>query len=364
MRRWILFWGAILLTAALACAEKPETQQAETPTEQPIETIVVSLTTEPEATPEATPEPTEAPTEEPTEAPTETPTATPFATRAPKDGDVTDHFPTEDTGKDADYSYQSDELRIAIKVDDNRESKQVIYVADIWIRNIASFRTAFGHSKFNSGTEEGEDLARRENAIFAVNGSYNIGLTVHDGKKYKGQIKAAKWNNSGVCALYKDGTLRAVDLMTQSFNADTELKKGLLHAWQFGPALVHDGKIVERKYDNTRHPRNMIGYYEPGHYVIVTCDGRGDYAIGMTIEEMKAYMHGLGVKEAFNLDGGYSAVMVFMGTVINNPAFTDHNGTAVQGRPLKDMVLFSEYDASGAIRVLSDLKADKLKKTN
>ena len=140
------------------------------------EDISVVAVSEPTAIP--TPEPTEEPTAEPTEEPT----PTPAPTRPPMEGDIAVNFPNYDTGVDADYSYQSDELRIAIKVVVDAEAKQTYYVADIWMRNINSFRTAFGKGEFKKGVEDGDALARRENAILAVNGSYNQGMMIQSGK--------------------------------------------------------------------------------------------------------------------------------------------------------------------------------------
>ena len=111
---------------------------------------------------------------------------TPVPTRAPRADDIaTVNFPDYDTGVDADYSYQSDELRIAIKVVKDDEKKQTYYIADIWMRNLDSFRPAFAHGEFRTGAEEGDVFAKRENAILAVNGSFNQGLMLHAGERYQ-----------------------------------------------------------------------------------------------------------------------------------------------------------------------------------
>ena len=313
-------------------------------------------TMEPSAgfTPEATPTPTP--------VPTRAPEGTPFQTRAPMEGDVaTDRFPNYDTGADAEYSYQSDELRIAIDVIRDTEARQRIFVADIWMRNLRAFRTGFAHGRYQSGTEEGTELANRENAILAVNGNYALGrLSVHDGKSY-GALKGKGWNFSGFCGLYSDGTIRTFDVARDKFSVKKEIADGMVHGWQFGPILVKDGEKTTKHYNDTLGPRCMLGYYEPGHYVFVTCDGRRENARGMSIDDMREFMYNLGVKEAFNLDGGYSAVMVFMGTVINNPAWTrlKSDGSNMQGRPINDMLILSEFDENGAIVPLSALQPDK-----
>ncbi len=330
---------------------------AETPyvTDAPEDPDVIEIIETPVPTPEPTPEPTEAPTEEPTPEPS--------PTRAPKAGDVaTVNFPNYDTGADADYSYQSDELRIAIRITKDEANSQTYYVADIWIRSLDSFRTIFAKGGYNKGTEEGDVLAKRENAIFAVNGNYNQGLSLHAGKVYKKTRTNKGWNSCAVCLLYKDGTMKTFKLGKEKFDINAELKNGAWHGWQFGPVIIRDYEIDPQAtlYSIGYKARNMIGYYEPGHYVIVTCDAGRKDAQGMNEDQMAALMKSLNVKEAFNLDGGTSAVMVFMGKVINHPTMRNDNGKKVSGRPLKDMLLFGEYDENGVSPDLSTLSASKL----
>ena len=163
----------LFIFSAAACGEK-EANQAATAT-QPIEHTEAPVQT-PAPTAEPTTqsfvlaEPSHAPerTPAPTPTPTPSPTPTPEPTREPIPGDVTTKFPTYDTGVNADYSYQSEELRIAIDkvvdvVDD--DMYQVYYVADIWIRNISAFRAGFGKGSWPSYAEDAEDFTAREHEI-------------------------------------------------------------------------------------------------------------------------------------------------------------------------------------------------------
>ncbi len=63
------------------------------------------------------------------------------------------------------------------------------------MRSLDSFRTGFAHGKFNSGREEGDDFAKRENAILAVNGNFNQGLTLHAGELVKKAQEAKKYKH-------------------------------------------------------------------------------------------------------------------------------------------------------------------------
>lgn len=334
------------------------------PTEDPSDIISVLTPEETE-----TPLPTTAPTDTPAPATPET-TETPAPTRAPRAGDITEHFPDYDTGVDADYSYQSDELRIAIRVYHeimhykDRDLPETYYVADIWIRNLNSFRTAFAHGEFNTGDEDGDVLARRENAILAVNGSFNQGLVIRNGELLQGLRKDKGWNSGAACIIYKDGSMKTFKLKRETLYPAREIEQDAWYGWQFGPILIRDyeefsGATVYGELGYKA--RNMLGYYEPGHYVIVNCDAYRDDAAGMTAEMMVNVMKSLGVKEAFNLDGGISAAMVFMGEIINHPTPHYTDGQRIEGRELVDMLVFGEYDENGVSPDLSTLHADKFK---
>ena len=321
----------LFVFSAAACGEKEASQSVTTT--QPMEHAGV-----PNQTPAPTAEPTTQSfvltepshaaerTPAPTPTPTPSPTPTPEPTREPIPGDVTTIFPTYDTGTDAEYSYQSEELRIAIDKIEDEDLHQVYYVADIWIRNISAFRTGF----------------------------YNNGVLFHNGELVRKTVDSSL----GTMVLYNDGTMKTFNTVKDGFNLNKEMKKGIRHIWQFGPVLVQNGKNVLKARNMIRHPRIMLGYYEPGHYVVVTVDGRTKKAIGMTEDEQAELMLSLGCQEAMNLDGGTSAVMVFMGQIISSPSNMG-TGRAEGGRELLDMVLFGEYDADGNAPDLSDIPAEK-----
>ncbi len=326
-----------------------------------------SVPAQSEATPgtEPSPEPTEAPTPEPTEAPTPEPTP------EPKEGEIALHFPDYDTGVDADYSYQSDDLRIAVTVHQeiikdhlNRDIRETYYVADIWIRNLNSFRIAFSGGEYGSAAEDPTALVQRENAILAVNGNYSQGLTLQGGVLRHNWRQNKGWNSCAIAVLYKDGSFKTFCLGKERFNLEQELKNGAWHAWQFGPIVIRN---YEEGPDATKYgnmgfkARNILGYYEPGHYVIMTCDNSSKNAQGMNEYQMVAVMKSLGVKEAFNLDGGTSAVLVFMGEIINHPTMRSDHGNAAVGRPIVDMLVFGEYDENGNSPDLPTLTPAKFK---
>ena len=93
--------------------------------------------------------------------------------------------------------------------------------------------------------------------------------------------------------------------------------------WTFGPMLLQDGEPMSEfnlpKKIGGVNPRTAVGYFEPGHYAFIVVDGRqpGYSDPGYTMEELSQLMYDLGCKVAFNLDGGGTSQMSFMGEWTN-----------------------------------------------
>lgn len=96
-----------------------------------------------------------------------------------------------------------------------------------------------------------------------------------------------------------------------------------------GPALLREGKKLgvlpasSHSYPFTsmreRHPRAAVGWNARAFF-FVEVDGRqDDLSVGMSLEELSAFLRQLGCAEAMNLDGGGSATLWFNGRVRNNP---------------------------------------------
>jgi hypothetical protein len=96
-----------------------------------------------------------------------------------------------------------------------------------------------------------------------------------------------------------------------------------------GPSLVQNGKpqkirtSPEDPYEFSsmleRHPRTAFGWNKQW-YFLVQVDGRQrDLSVGMTLDELSAWLVKLGCEEALNLDGGGSSSLWFEGRVRNNP---------------------------------------------
>ena len=96
-----------------------------------------------------------------------------------------------------------------------------------------------------------------------------------------------------------------------------------MHVLSFGPTLIENGEVALGKNlesrDKKTNPRCAIGMIEPLHYIFVVANGRTDEDRGLTAMELARVFEKFGCTFAYNLDGGGSATMVFMGELINDP---------------------------------------------
>ena len=237
----------------------------------------------------------------------------------PVSGDFSASYPTTDTGANALYSYQTNDVRIAITR--TQEDGVTYFVADVYVRTIESFKTAFAKGTYGKNIYDYPITTATDNAaVFAVTGDYysarSKGIVVRNGELYRDVP------NTDVCVLYRNGEMKTY--LSDQFVLSDAIARGVWQAWSFGPPLLGDNGEALTEFDSEltdRHPRSAIGYYAPGHYCFVVVDGRQTgYSIGMRLTELSTLFEQLGCKQAYNFDGGATAIMIFQGNVINQPS--------------------------------------------
>lgn len=191
-------------------------------------------------------------------------------------------------------------------------------VADIYIQNISSFRCAIAENE--SHKETVVNMARANNAIVALSGDYFLhhgsGLAIRNGVVYREKLH----RDQDVCVLYADGTMETY--FKGQVDLDYIYSKTPFHAWSFGPKLLNNGQPMTEFNTSveTWNPRAAIGYYEPGHYCFVIVDGRQEgYSYGLLMKDLSKLMYDLGCTEAYNLDGGMTAMMAYNGELYSQP---------------------------------------------
>lgn len=231
-------------------------------------------------------------------------------------------------------SYRSGNVNISLHQYEYDES--VVYLADIYIKDIECFKTAFAEDRFGQGiSERQEAINKRARGILAVNGDYygarKDGVVIRNGELYRD-----KKVTMDVCVLYWDGTIETYS--KSEFDAREAMENGAYQAWHFGPRLLDSEGKPMRRFSNAslgpRNPRTVLGYYEPGHYCFVVVDGRSNASEGLTIKVLAKLMSQLGCKRAYNMDGGGTSTMLIGDKVVNNPS----GG----GRNCSDIILITE----------------------
>lgn len=230
-----------------------------------------------------------------------------------------------------DWNYKSDNIEISIeKVTKGSGTDKVTYfVADAKLKDSSYLNSAFANNTFGRNiVETTSDIAKDNNAIFAINGDYygfrGDGVLIRNGTLYRDEPTRT------AVAFYSNGKMETFD--ETKVSSEDLLANGVTNTLSFGPVLVKNGEVaddfssvmVDTNFGNRSiqglNPRTGVGMIEPNHFVFVVVDGRMEnYSKGMTLLEFAQLFKELGCTKAYNLDGGGSSTMYFMGRVVNNP---------------------------------------------
>lgn len=166
-------------------------------------------------------------------------------------------------------------------------------------------------------------IARKNRTVIAVSSDYaqgrgtRKGIVIRDGTVY-GKVTwkqgASKFPNLDTMAFLPDGDMRV--FYSDELTADEYLDMGARDVFAFGPWLIRDGELNEKgleKYGKSKAERVAVGMVEKGHYWFMMLEGRIKRSKGDGITFLTEKMQAHGVQQAFNLDGGQTACIVFMG---------------------------------------------------
>ena len=121
-------------------------------------------------------------------------------------------------------------------------------------------------------------------------------------------------------ALFPDHSAEVYEC--NEITAEELLKKGAVNVFSFGPILLRNGEINEIVYTYYRsiEPRHALGMIEPGHFLLLSFQGRTSESKGTTLQRVAETMKQRGVQEALNLDGGNTMALIFRGRMLNKLA--------------------------------------------
>ena len=258
-----------------------------------------------------------------------------LATPAPQSADAGDEDGDGATAsafkhyEPGELSYKTD--RMSVSIEQKQKDGMTYFVCDIQLTDVSQLRTAFAGDSFTSGIYEAvSDIAGRYSPVLAINADFcryhRNGVIIRNGEVLRRQ----NITKHHLLIVDENGDLSA--------QTDRSGKQGLVankleqaNTWQtfeFGPVLVENGEAATLPssfyvncHDGYYEPRTAIGQLGPLHYIVIVVDGRREgYSTGASIPQLQQLFLDEGAQFAFNLDGGGSTTLYFLGEVINMPS--------------------------------------------
>ena len=224
------------------------------------------------------------------------------------------------------WRYCSPTLRVEIFRRTQARPKLVWYEAEIFAGEGERF-DMLPWSESNRWTDLNYPykIARRHQTVFALNSDFAhlrlakrmiAGILIRDGEVVyrRTNSRNRSFPNYDTLALMPDGDMRV--FWSNELNPQQYLDMGADDVLAFGPWLIRDGELntaALRKFGTGSAQRTAIGMAEPGHYFAIVTEGRNSRSRGTSIRFCGERLLELGCTLAFNLDGGQSSAMVFMG---------------------------------------------------
>lgn len=232
------------------------------------------------------------------------------------------------------YIYLSGNLAVHIRRFSGRYNKKTViwYMADIRFAAPNHFRAfSADPARPSRAQDKPAAIARRNRVVYAQNGDlfsfrlYNkerVGLIIRAGKVLREDTYSkpvVKIPPLDELALYPDGRM---EMRTPGqWTAQAYLDSGAMDVLAFGPILLRDGVKDDRLELSFAHsePRSALGVVAPGHFIGIMAEGRNDRSAGVPLRFVADRLLEAGCANAFTLDGGQTAAMMFLGEYVMDP---------------------------------------------
>ena len=216
-------------------------------------------------------------------------------------------------------TYSDEGLEITIFREEGYDS--VWYAADVILDDPGRIRTLFPGGYWGGHATATEADKEAGGTILMVNGDFRDPTNAqHLGIIRGGEIINDRPMKKASIGLTQEGDI----VSTKGKEPSDVIAMGVRETWSFGPFLVKKGKPTAHKNTET-HPRTFIGQVSRDdsrkEYWIIVADGRWNgYSNGLTQDQMTEILMQKNCVIGFNLDGGGSSVMLFLGKVVNRPS--------------------------------------------
>ena len=229
------------------------------------------------------------------------------------------------------WRYASDSLRIEIHRREQKKPARVWYEAEVFCAEGSTGPRMIAndpeHWKVAANMEYPYKIARKTGTVLALSNDFaqlrlqqkksRPGIIIRDGKVWSDRTKkqgVKDFPNLDCLAIWPDGDMKVY--YSDEMTAEEYLEAGAVDVLAFGPILIRDGELNEKglsKYGTSHAPRTAVGMVEKGHYWFMMMEGRIKRSKGDGIRFLAEKLLDKGCTLGFNLDGGDTACIVFMG---------------------------------------------------
>ena len=231
------------------------------------------------------------------------------------------------------WIYLSENLQITILRREDADASLIWFETDILTRNGESFRAvATDPERPGKDYRLPDQIAREEGFVlgfsddfyaYRMNKKETVGIILRNGAVISETTNARTGHhlpNLDMMAQFPDGSLQVYACAEHT--AEEFLEMGAVNVFSFGPYLLRDGEINELVYTyfKSLEPRHALGMIAPGHYFLLSVQGRTHSSDGTTLQRVAEMMQAKGVTQALNLDGGNTMALAFHGRLLNEPA--------------------------------------------
>lgn len=169
------------------------------------------------------------------------------------------------------------------------------------------------------------DMAKRENAVVAINGGgfidinglgnggSPVGTIIQEGKILNYETGSY---NRGLIGFTNDNKL-----YLGKISAEEAINIGIRDAVEFGPFLIVNGEssFINGNGGYGYHPRTAIAQRQDGIVLFLVIDGRSLKSRGADMNDLVNILLRYHAYNAANLDGGNSSVLVINNQIVNHP---------------------------------------------
>ena len=239
-------------------------------------------------------------------------------------------YENDDEGQ---WIYLSSNLQIVVRRVRDSTIPLIWFETEIYTRNGETFRTAMTDPEHpGKKYRYPYDIARTEGFVLGFSDDFfatridekqTVGIIIRDGKIINSSTNKKESHhlpNLDMLAQYPDGRFEVY--LCNELTAQELVDRGVVNVFSFGPILIRDGTINEQVYTYYRsnEPRQALGMIEPGHYFLLSVQGRMSASKGTNLQRVAEIMKNHGVTQALNLDGGNTMAIVFHGNMLNKKA--------------------------------------------